>query len=405
MANGKASVTSLFGDLLSPNEMRRFTEAQDLQMGQALAQAPAGRAGLLFAPGQVTAMERLGRRVAGQDPRSQQEIDMAQNKEMFTRITQQAQQQFPNDRTAQLNYIADTLTAEGKVVEGQKARALAQQSAQTAQATAADRARELKALAEAEKARRASPVTEIIGKINPQDYTPTSIENFKNSGNFSDLQRVEKPEDDDRTTQQKNFETYEGLIASGDKEKARKFGVSAGFIPNMSVKLQGAHIDAMDAAQKAQANSLRYNDLADDILLADEFKGGVAASWEESFKEFTGNTDAVSNLKTRYRGIRASAAMDNLPPGAASDADVRLALSGVPPENANAETVAQFLRGLAKLEAEVAAYNAAKVAYLDNNRELIGFPAEYRRSRERVEEKSKGTVRSTASGTTYEVID
>lgn len=165
MANGKASVTSLFGDLLSPNEMRRFTEAQDLQMGQALAQAPAGRAGLLFAPGQVTAMERLGRRVAGQDPRSQQEIEMAQNKEMFTRITQQAQQQFPNDRTAQLNYIADTLTAEGKVAEGQKARALAQQSAQTAQATAADRARELKGLAEADKAMRA-PVTE-FGEIKP----------------------------------------------------------------------------------------------------------------------------------------------------------------------------------------------------------------------------------------------
>lgn len=149
MANGKASVTSLFGDLLSPNEMRRFTEAQDLQMGQALAQAPAGRAGLLFAPGQVTAMERLGRRVAGQDPRSRQEIEMAQNKEMFTRITQQAQQQFPNDRTAQLNYIADTLTAEGKVVEGQKARALAQQSQLTGAKIRSEQALEAKRLQEA----------------------------------------------------------------------------------------------------------------------------------------------------------------------------------------------------------------------------------------------------------------
>lgn len=161
----------------------------------------------------------------------------------------------------------------------------------------------------------------------------------------------------------------------------------------------------MQTAMESRANSLRYNDLADDVIAAKEFKGGAYASWEEAYKEFTGNTDAVSLLKTRYRGIRASAAVNNLPPGAASDADVRLALSGVPPENANAETVAQFLRGLAKLEAEVAAYNTAKVAFLDAKRDLLGFDQEYQESRKRVEDKQKGTTRTTAGGVTYEVIE
>lgn len=403
MANEKPSVVSLFGPLLSPQEMRDFTKAQDVERGMAIAQADYSP-GLLYAPETITAAGRVGRRLAGQDPRTTQEIRMEENKQLFTNISQQAQQQFPNDRTAQLNFIADRLNEAGKVVEAQKARALAQQSAQTAQQTATSRAQELKALAEKEKAERASPITEIIGKVNPQDYTPDSIEKFKTSGKYSDLQRVERQEGDTRTQQQKNFETYEGLLAKGDTEKARKFGVAAGFIPEMSVALQKEHINSMNTAMESRANSLRYNDLATDIINAEEFKGGAYASWEEAYKEFTGNTDAVSLLKTRYRGIRASAAVNNLPPGAASDADVRLALSGVPPENANAETVAQFLRGLAKLEAEVAAYNAAKVAYLDSNRDLIGFDEEYQKSRKRVEDKQKGTTRTTAGGVTYEVI-
>ena len=58
-----------------------------------------------------------------------------------------------------------------------------------------------------------------------------------------------------------------------------------------------------------------------------------------------------------------------------------------------------------QLEAEVAAYNAAKVAYLDANRDLIGFDEEYQKSRKRVEDKQKGTTRTTSGGVTYEVID
>jgi len=282
---------------------------------------------------------------------------------------------------------------------------LAQQMELQSAKVKAERARELKFTAEKEKAERASPITEMIGKINPQDYYPESIEKFKKSGQFSDLERIDKPEADDRTELDKKFDRYTQLLADGKTELARKYGVGAGLIPEMSVALQKEHIDSMRTAMESRANSLRYNDLADDVIAAEEFKGGVGASWEEAYKEFTGNTDAVSLLKTRYRAIRASAAVNNLPPGAASDADVRLALSGVPPENANAETVAQFLRGLAKLEAEVAAYNTAKVAYLDANRELIGFDEAYQASRKRVETKQQTTTRTTAGGITYEVIE
>lgn len=124
----KPSVTSLFSGLLSPAEMRQFTKAQDIQMGQALAQAPAGRAGLIYAPGQVTAMGRLGRQIAGQDPRTVQERETAKNKAMFADIYKRAQTQFPTDRVKQLQFLATELANQGKVVEAEKARAMAQQA-------------------------------------------------------------------------------------------------------------------------------------------------------------------------------------------------------------------------------------------------------------------------------------
>lgn len=122
------SVTTLFGNLLSPDEMRQFTEAKDLQRGKMLAEAPAGRAGLLYAPQAVTAAGRLGRQIAGMDSRTPEEIKAAENQKLFSGIMQKAQAQFPTDRAAQLNYLADELTKAGKLNEANKARAEAQAS-------------------------------------------------------------------------------------------------------------------------------------------------------------------------------------------------------------------------------------------------------------------------------------
>jgi len=120
------SVTTLFSNLLSPDEMRQFTSAQDLAKGKMLAEAPAGRAGLLYAPQAVTAAGRLGRQIAGMDTRTPEEIKAAENQKLFSGIMQKAQSQFPTDRAAQLNYLADELTKAGKLNEANKARAEAQ---------------------------------------------------------------------------------------------------------------------------------------------------------------------------------------------------------------------------------------------------------------------------------------
>jgi hypothetical protein len=240
-----------------------------------------------------------------------------------------------------------------------------------------------------------------IGAINPQDYTPASIEKFRKTGVFTDLKRVVKPAADERTNDEKNLDRYLKLIAENKLEAARSFGRATGLIPEMSVALQKAYLDSGKAAQESSASALRLTDLINEIdAVKNEFGGGTTTTWEEQYKNVVGDQDAVSALRTRYNAVRAGEAMRNLPPGAASDTDVALALSGVPPENANAETVMGFLRGVAKLEEFTAKYNQAKVKYMDENREIVGFETEFRNA----QEAAKTQQRTTAGGVTYEII-
>lgn len=239
-----------------------------------------------------------------------------------------------------------------------------------------------------------------IGAVNPQDYTPESLEQFRKTGNYADLKLRSRPAADERTTAEKNLDRYQKLLEENKFDAAKAFGRATGLIPEMSASLTKEYIDAGKTAQEASANALRLGDLITDIdAVKDQFGGGVGVTWEEQYKTTVGDQDAVSNLRTRYIAVRNSEAMNNLPPGAASDADVALALRGVPPENANAETALSFLRGVQKLEEYVAKYNQAKLKYMDQNRDIVGFETEFKNAN-----AAQPQQRTTAGGVTYEII-
>lgn len=239
-----------------------------------------------------------------------------------------------------------------------------------------------------------------IGAVNPQDYTPESLEQFRKTGNYADLKLRSRPAADERTTAEKNLDRYQKLLEEKKFDAAKAFGRATGLIPEMSASLTKEYIDAGKTAQEASANALRLGDLITDIdAVKDQFGGGVGVTWEEQYKTTVGDQDAVSNLRTRYIAVRNSEAMNNLPPGAASDADVALALRGVPPENANAETALSFLRGVQKLEEYVAKYNQAKLKYMDQNRDIVGFETEFKNAN-----AAQPQQRTTAGGITYEII-
>lgn len=170
-----------------------------------------------------------------------------------------------------------------------------------------------------------------------------------------------------KTSNQKDFDTYQDLKKT-DPESALEFGRAAGFVnkegQELSVHLQKRLSDATDAATESRINAEEFNSLADQFENS-TIKGGLFGStWAEALKEFTGSQDADSILRKRYYSVRASEVVKNLPPGAASDTDIALAMQGFPSEKANKEQIASFLRGTAKLEMLADEYNTFKAKYI-----------------------------------------
>ena len=205
------SIDTLFG-VLPPSARQR--EAQELSRGKLLADnlTTPGYAASLFQPTRGRAVRESVGGLFGLETRTPIELEEARNKELFTKITTEAEQRFPNDRTKQLEYLASQLSAQGKVVEAQKARALAQESAKTQSEIAKQQAQAGKFTAEGVKA-TAQASTEAIkqaaeglGDVKPEDFTPVSWQKYIESGQdirTRDASLLEVKDDTDLTSYQK----------------------------------------------------------------------------------------------------------------------------------------------------------------------------------------------------------
>lgn len=93
-----------------------------------------------------------------------------------------------------------------------------------------------------------------------------------------------------------------------------------------------------------------------------------AVSWIGDATGISGQQYAA--MRREYLGLIGSQAVKNLPPGAASDADIKLAMRGFPPANARPSTIAQFMRGYAKLQEMAANSEQSKADWIANNGNL-----------------------------------
>lgn len=95
--------------------------------------------------------------------------------------------------------------------------------------------------------------------------------------------------------------------------------------------------------------------------------GWGAFSWvAEQVKGATGTQGDISALRQEYARVRNSLAIKSLPPGPATDKDIELALRGFPGENADGKTIAQFLRGMAKMARIDSAVSGAKAEWVSS---------------------------------------
>lgn len=176
-----------------------------------------------------------------------------------------------------------------------------------------------------------------------------------------------REQQDGRTAGIKDFDYYQKLKKE-NPQMAKEFGQERGFITKEGRELSG-HLQkrlssATDEAIESEANVGKFDALANEIDASDLSGGLFGGKWKETFKEITGTQDAVSELRKRYFAIRGSQVVNNLPPGAASDTDIALALAGFPSDKANKKQLSSFLRGLSKLERIKADYANFRSNYI-----------------------------------------
>jgi len=171
-----------------------------------------------------------------------------------------------------------------------------------------------------------------------------------------------------QTAHQKDFKQWQDLPDGPEKTA---FGQAAGFVSKEGRELapgvQTRLAKTIDSAVAAENNVGKFNNLADDIEKSDLGGGYLAGSWNEKAKEILGSQDDVTELRKQFAQVRASQASANLPPGAASDADVALALGPIPSDNANKKLITSYLRGQAKLQKINADFHNFKADYISEN--------------------------------------
>ena len=146
------------------------------------------------------------------------------------------------------------------------------------------------------------------------------------------------------------------------KELGQKFGE----LPESVTKMLN---DSVLSSTSSEQQTSQYHQLASQIDALGA-SWGTATSVNEWLKRATGNEDAVSALRREYTRMASQGVIKLMPPGPASDQDVKNAKEGIPNANASPQVVASYLRGMAKLSAYDAALNSAKAEWLGQVRNL-----------------------------------
>ena len=164
----------------------------------------------------------------------------------------------------------------------------------------------------------------------------------------------------------------EGLVLERDKLQST-IQLELGKLDRAGVQLDaGARSEVNKAVGDSVASDQladRMQDLADQIGASPQASGWKAVFYEKAKGAF-GNQDEVSGLRAQYNQLVNSQAVKNLPPGPASDKDIALAKQGFPPDSADPQYMAQFLRGMGKMQRAVAAASDRRANWISANGSL-----------------------------------
>lgn len=182
----------------------------------------------------------------------------------------------------------------------------------------------------------------LYGTVNPRDWTVESLSNFHK--NFVE----------NGTVDYNLLERYKGMSSVVEKE-----------------------IIAADNAAAAAADSAAVaGDLADRYLDAHRrgnFRQGLAGAFDTWItRNITGNYDSQNALKQDFTKFVNEMVIKGLPPGVASDRDIKITQAGWPPATASPEYMAAYMNGIKKLKIIEHTRAAHRSNYLGINKDVTG---------------------------------
>ena len=104
-----------------------------------------------------------------------------------------------------------------------------------------------------------------------------------------------------------------------------------------------------------------------------EWTSGIQAKAGEAWKYFTGTEDYVTSVRKNYSDIKVRNAINNLPPGVASDKDIELVMEPWPEGTSDFNFIRRKLEAIANVEEGRAAYRRFEAEYIAKNRKRDGL--------------------------------
>lgn len=135
----------------------------------------------------------------------------------------------------------------------------------------------------------------------------------------------------------------------------------------MSPASESAMTAAVVSAEGSRSLANRAKEAREKIEADANFSGGWPAVLAQGLTGMSGKDSPQQQLRRQYEALMISQAIKNLPPGPASDKDVKMAMKGFPDRNANKETIASFLRGMEKLQTIAANRDQARADWISEN--------------------------------------
>jgi hypothetical protein len=162
---------------------------------------------------------------------------------------------------------------------------------------------------------------------------------------------------------------------------------------DISVNTEKQYREYWEAKNSANANASEYEQLAQQFNEAD-YSGGTPTQLKEMYKKWVGSEDKQSALIDAGRRVVVSSAIQQLPPGVASDKDIELVMFPQPSNFANPKYLSEYLSARARMERLNAEYNQFVLSYMDQNKAqghtLVGVDSAWRehKAQQKAQEQS-----------------